>query len=229
MASSVALRNHLHAIVLRGVQRLRWIEMASEAAEELLLEARMVVAASLDEGFDDEWAPSPEEIAAARDEIYAGWSDEERERRRRHEYVSTQMKRYVADFNYQRANEGPPPETGPSARQRRYREQHRQRIRARQQDPAYKEKQREWNQRYRERKQFLIKEKIHSKAEQYNANRRAARAVRLEEINERRRQHYAENREAILEQIRELRVVNRDEFNARRRARAAERRAAACC
>jgi hypothetical protein len=77
MASVIALPNELRSIVLRGVQRLRWIEMASEAAEELLLDARMIVAASLHDSYDPEWAPSPEEIAAARDEIYAGWSGEE--------------------------------------------------------------------------------------------------------------------------------------------------------
>jgi hypothetical protein len=65
MASSFALRNELRSIILRGVQRLRWIEIANEFADEQLLEARMVVAASLDETFDDEWAPSPEEIRAA--------------------------------------------------------------------------------------------------------------------------------------------------------------------
>jgi hypothetical protein len=190
----------------------------------------MIVATSLDEDYDPEWAPSPEEIAAARDEIYAGWSDEEREQRRRSEYVSTRLKRYVADFSYQKRVDGEAPQTGPLARNKRYRERHRELIRAKRRDPAYKEKHLEWSRRHRERAQFLIKERVHSNKDQENAKRKSDRQAmdsrRREEIRERRRRHYAANREAILEQLREARSANRDEFNARRRERAAKRRVA---
>jgi len=54
MASQLALRNELRSIVLRGVQRIRDIEIAREVAEFVLLEARMTIAASFDDDDDNE-------------------------------------------------------------------------------------------------------------------------------------------------------------------------------
>jgi hypothetical protein len=105
----------------------------------------MVVATSLDENVDDEWAPSPEEIEAARNAINAAWSDEERERRWRFEQVSTRLKRYVADFHHLKEGHVASPRAD---RYKRYRERHRERILAQRQDPAYKEKKREEYRRY---------------------------------------------------------------------------------
>jgi hypothetical protein len=80
--ASFSLRCEMRCIILRGVQRLHDIEMLREVSEFLLLEARMVIAASQDGNFADRRAPSLEEIAAARDAIKAAWDDEERECRR---------------------------------------------------------------------------------------------------------------------------------------------------
>ena len=226
--ASLALHNQMVSSIVRGFKILRGIEWSAELAEEQLLEARMVLATSLDDDYDPEWAPSPEEIAAACDTLYAGWSDEEREQRRRIEYVPQRLKRYVADFNYQRSKEDGP-ESGPLARNKRYRERHRELIRAKRQDPAYQEKLREWRRRSREKRQFLIKESVHAIKDQENAKRRVARqsmsAEQRAEISERRRQKYDANREAMAEQKRRWYQANRESFNSHRRALAAQKRA----
>jgi hypothetical protein len=176
MASLFALRNEMRSIVLRGVQRLRGIEIAYELAEELLLEARMVVAASLDEQFDDEWAPSAEEIRAACTAISAAWTDEERELRLRFGNDTSRLKRYVADTVKEKRDLLPNP--GSRERQRRFRERHREALRAMRQDPAYKEKQREWHRRWHERNQLTRKEQDAARRDEINAGQRRRRAER---------------------------------------------------
>lgn len=108
MASVFALRNELRSIVLKGFQRLYDIEMLREVAEFALLEARMVVAATQDGTWGDSRAPSPEEIAAARDAINAAWDDEERERRRKgqkaQKLVIVDVRRVEQGRKYREAN-----------------------------------------------------------------------------------------------------------------------------
>ena len=227
MASPCLLRAELHSIVLRGFQRLRDIEIAHEVAEFVLLEARMVVATSLDESYDDEWAPSPEEIVAAREAIQANWSDEEREQRRRSEYTSTRIKRYVADFHH--LNDGHvTPETR-SDKYKGYRERHRERILAQRQDPAYKEKRREEYRRYMEKNKFRIKERAHAKRDQYNAARKAADDKRRDEVRASAMRRYYERAEIERSQARDRSAARRDEINARRKELYAQKRAAAAC
>jgi hypothetical protein len=226
MSSSLALRNELRSIILRGVQRLRGIEIARELAEELLLEARMIYAAAVNESDDSEWAPEPEEIRAACAVIQSNWTEEEREQRWRIEYTSTREKRQIADFHYLTVNEGEL--AGYAERGQRYRYYNRERIRERRrkqlQDPAKSDAAREYMRRWREKNKFRRKETDAANREQANAARREANALRREELRERARQFYAANREVIRQQQREFREAHREELNARKRELTAEQR-----
>jgi hypothetical protein len=216
--ASLALHNEMVSAVVRGLKILRGIEWAAELAEEQLLEARMVVATSLEEDYDPEWAPSPEEIAAACDTLYASWGEEEREQRRRLEYVPQRLKRYVADFNHlkESPNGGGPIHVDPSLgykvalsvshraeRCRHYRERNRERIIARKQDPEWQARRREQLRRYRERNQFLIKERKYANREEISAYQKKWRDEHAESVRAQKRAHYAENREELLSRKRE--------------------------
>lgn len=194
MSSSFALRSELRSIILKGYQRLHDIEIVRNLSEFVLLEARMVVAATLEADDIDEWAPSPEEIQAACNAISAAWSDEERDLRRRCEHTSTRLKRHVADFHH--LKEGHVTPDSSSDKYKRYRERHRERILAQRQDPAYKEKKREEYRRYAERNKFLIKERQHAKRDQYNAARKAADDLRRDAVRASANRRYAARRDA---------------------------------
>jgi hypothetical protein len=86
----------------RGYKLLRWIELSRQEIDDELLAARMEVAGLDDDDIlaDGEWLPTIAEIEAARDQINAGWEDEERERRWRFTKLTRQQehfKRITAD------------------------------------------------------------------------------------------------------------------------------------
>jgi hypothetical protein len=205
MASTLALRNEMVATIVRGFKILRGIEWANELAEEQLLEARMTYATALAATDLDEWAPSPEEIRAACDALYASWTEEEREQRRRIDYVPQRMKRYVADFHH--LQEGRVTNSSLADRSRRYRERHRERLLAQRQDPEWQARRREQLRRYRERNQFLIKERKHARREEINAYQKQWRDEHAEHVNAGQRARWAARRDEINAQRRERRAA----------------------
>ena len=84
-----SLRCELRSVVIRGVQRLREIEIAREISEFVLLESRMVVAAAHDDPTAGT-APTPLEIRRACEAIRASWSDEDIENRLNRTHVAAQ-------------------------------------------------------------------------------------------------------------------------------------------
>jgi hypothetical protein len=161
MASSVALRLEMHAIVLRGFERLHAIELAKKVADSVLLDARMVISAAMDDHDDDEWAPTPEEIVVACTAIRTSWDEAETERRWKFERRDFNA---IREWNQQ------------------YYKEHREEILERNRDPAIAKRRAEYQREYRERCKAQLKERRHAiRAHEYalqNKRRRKARAAR---------------------------------------------------